>query len=80
MHTNRWSLHILNELSFAKANFYGPHQFFNLKMCCFHQQVDQEERDISQIYRISVKEMKAIFTHGFPTRAGDRVGQSSLSF
>eukprot|EP00112_Aurelia_sp_Birch-Aquarium-sp1_P006173 Seg1688.4 transcript_id=Seg1688.4/GoldUCD/mRNA.D3Y31 product="28S ribosomal protein S29 mitochondrial" pseudo=true protein_id=Seg1688.4/GoldUCD/D3Y31 len=44
----------------------------SLGIYCPFEPIDQEERDISQIYRITVKEMKAIFTHGFPTRTGDR--------
>lgn len=33
-----------------------------------HQQVD-----LTKVYRISVKDMKTIMTHGFPTREGNRV-------
>ncbi|XP_065059706.1 small ribosomal subunit protein mS29-like [Rhopilema esculentum] len=34
--------------------------------------IDQNENDVSKVYRISVKDMKTIFTHGFPTRRTNR--------
>jgi len=34
--------------------------------------IDQDKDDINRVYRISVKDMKGVFAHGFPTRKANR--------
>eukprot|EP00794_Sanderia_malayensis_P009686 gene9686-10674_t len=35
--------------------------------------LDHNDNDLTKVYRISVRDMKTIFTHGFPTRLSNRV-------